>query len=556
MNCCPFTPAAVAKACNPAYQLRRRLANKKNADGETRLVRAVRYGELAAVKAQLDAGADPNLPLHDGMSMLHRAVLNRDTGILQALAGASGIDPNVTDRDGKTALLLAVERGQTDMVRALLRSAGLDVNKPDVKRDSPLNCAARKGDVLMALLILTHPDTDPNGANSAFFRSGRVRDHFRQQAGLEPETRDAPQFHIDELRRWVAFVPRFGRSNRALTMQTHSLLARLLTVHPPVQQEDCIRDAAFHAALALEQCLQTFGNEHENTRHFAASLLAAAPDAPTFNIDGIVVLRSDIDDMANERGNHALAANLNLIAAEGWQANVHLAGFVLRGSAILARLREHSAPPATPATLEQVTQEVRSLIDQRHTGDDARMMHAGLNQTLAQTRPVDEGDLHTTAPETLQLLHRYIGARQGPLQSDLQTAFLQRLRDIGNDDGVCNIGCVQRLLDTPTGIDATLMAREPDAATIHDEITSIAGKINNAFENEYKTDYAAHYVNQLAPQLQQSAQSQEHFAADITALKQDMLRATVLDDLVGQRGWNRANVEPQLASVMESMKYL
>ena len=65
--------------------------NKRDKNGETRLYRAVRSGNIKEVKRLLKDGADPNVADNHGLSPLHQAAYWGETGIVEALlkAGAS-----------------------------------------------------------------------------------------------------------------------------------------------------------------------------------------------------------------------------------------------------------------------------------------------------------------------------------------------------------------------------------------------------------------------------------------------------------------------------------
>jgi ankyrin repeat protein len=90
------------------------------------LLRAAGMGDLARVKALLQAGADVNAKGEGGITALMLASLNGRADIVRVLLDARA-EVNASDKEGFTALLAAAQYSHLEVVRALL-AAKADVN--------------------------------------------------------------------------------------------------------------------------------------------------------------------------------------------------------------------------------------------------------------------------------------------------------------------------------------------------------------------------------------------------------------------------------------------
>ncbi|MEB0134318.1 ankyrin repeat domain-containing protein [Actimicrobium sp. CCC2.4] len=599
-------------------------------------------------------GIDINQTTSFGYTALQLATVKGWVPVSAAILGVQGVDVNAGNVHSRTALQIAADLGYGDLVTLLVATAGIDVNKMPDGYSAPLHLAAKGGHTAVlqqllaapgidvnladhsgltalvlcsahaglipkvdaALMLLDHPDTDPGGA-VLLLSSPRVVDYLRHKAGASPALSDL-NFKLQELVRWTQWVPRHGSPNRFLTSMIHARLGDLLystrndRPRPPdgARRDLGLKDGPFHLALALEQSLQFHDGYNKQAREYARRLLDMAPPEPgvvppqpdhyhhQFLIGGIAYPRSEIDDMANARGNYALHGVMNHIVQEGWQANVHLPGFLLRGRAILmhlqardiahltladavARIQDSIAASVNDASASERMETALSYI--RSSQEDptarlsdagklamdnwvaaqpepgrtavaqvwrARLMSFGLAQILSQRGEVNEEGLTTTAPETLRLLQSYIRTQshsgdpaQQSCAGQLQSAVLERLHDIGNEPRVCNTGCVQRLLDAPAGIDESLMAREPHDRAIFNEIMRIGGIVHLAFDDQFKEGEQGI--------VHESDQKNYDVLSDI--VRKDILRATAIDDLVRRRGWRQSHVEAQLSKVLDAL---
>ncbi|GAA4013015.1 hypothetical protein GCM10022212_03720 [Actimicrobium antarcticum] len=596
--------------------------NQLTSFGYTALQLAAKMGHTRVIEAILGApDVDVNAQTANHKTALQIAADLGHEQSVGALVGAAGIDVNRLHGGFDAALHLAAKSGHMQVLEKLLDTPGIDVNLSDQTGITALLlCSARVGIAPkeeVALRLLDHPDTDPNGAILLLGTSRRVLDYFRRKAGAPPTLSDR-DFKIEELERWTHFKPRTGTPCRYATSITNAYLGKLLLdssmEHPSApagaRRDLDIKDAAFRLTLALEQSLQFHRGYSRQARECALLLLQAAPPEPQadpdqahhyhnqFLIGGIAYPRSEIEDIAQAQGNYALEGELNNIAQQGWHANVHRPGFLLRGRDILTRLQERdtaSLPmedaiatinrcigaratdaianrriqsalldiePTHAQRLQPVSDAARvhmaSWISSQPEFDRAALQHAwrarlmfsGVQQTLSQDTEVDEDGLTITAPETLRLLQAHIQSlRDSTWPADrtcagqLQDAVLERLYDIGNESRVCNTGCVQRLLDAPAGIDATLMAREPHDRAIFNEILRIGGIVNRAFDDQYLE------CDQGVFGDEDRLKYDEHAGT----VRKDILRATTIDELVRRRGWRQPQVEAQLRTVLDAL---
>ena len=152
---------------NPALEAQAR-QSAKQADAQLR--RAAKRGDLVAVQALLDSGANPNAPDEDGDTALHWAFLathaSSGVEVARALIEA-GADPSVRGSLDATPLQRAAKRGDRGGFR-LLMDLGADPSIRDEDGDPPLHWAFL-GDHAFAsefTLALLEAGADPNARGS------------------------------------------------------------------------------------------------------------------------------------------------------------------------------------------------------------------------------------------------------------------------------------------------------------------------------------------------------------------------------------------------------
>ena len=140
------------------------------AEGDLRLIEAVKGRDAASVRELLAEGVAVAAAEADGSAALHSAVRNDDIEIAELLIGA-GADVKAATRYNVTPLSLACTTGNAAMIERLLQ-AGADANGTSEEGQSALMTAALTGKVDAVKLLLAH------GANV------NTREPIRNQTAL------------------------------------------------------------------------------------------------------------------------------------------------------------------------------------------------------------------------------------------------------------------------------------------------------------------------------------------------------------------------------------
>ena len=112
------------------------------------LLDAARNGDVAAVTAAMEAGADVNAAQGDGMTALHWAAERGHADVARVLLDAGAAVDRGTRIGSYTPLHLASRRGNADMARTLL-TAGADPGLATTSSGvTPLHLAAAAVDAL------------------------------------------------------------------------------------------------------------------------------------------------------------------------------------------------------------------------------------------------------------------------------------------------------------------------------------------------------------------------------------------------------------------------
>jgi ankyrin repeat protein len=189
-------PPPVAQKSRPVLNRVKNRGDQQNTSKENsaadNFLSAATSGDLTAIQAALDTGADPNTRDAQGRPALQLATIKKHPAVVKALlekgadpetvgtaahaphftpvqlAASNGDNPTLQvlldhganidaqNADSKhTALFLAVQKNRTDTVKLLLER-GADANRRGARGYTPLIQAATKGQTAIAQLLLEH----------------------------------------------------------------------------------------------------------------------------------------------------------------------------------------------------------------------------------------------------------------------------------------------------------------------------------------------------------------------------------------------------------------
>ncbi|HLK48554.1 MAG TPA: ankyrin repeat domain-containing protein [Bryobacteraceae bacterium] len=140
---CNAGSAVLAFLAAPAWS-----ASLNNAD----LIKAVRAGDITAVHAMIQRGANVNEPEANGTTALHWAAYQEDVPMVKSLL-AAGAKVRVANEFGSSPMQEAAIAGNSEIIRLLL-AAGADADSANAEGQTALMAVARTGNVEAAKLLL------------------------------------------------------------------------------------------------------------------------------------------------------------------------------------------------------------------------------------------------------------------------------------------------------------------------------------------------------------------------------------------------------------------
>lgn len=124
------------------------------ADLNSKLVEAAASGNVVALRAALNAGAEVNAMNIDGYSALALAAVYGHRDCLQSLI-AAGAEVNVQDREGNSTLMHTSTKGNISTMECLI-AAGADIDARNRNGDTALMRAVRNGKVGMMRCLIAN----------------------------------------------------------------------------------------------------------------------------------------------------------------------------------------------------------------------------------------------------------------------------------------------------------------------------------------------------------------------------------------------------------------
>ena len=122
------------------------------AAGDSAVTKAVKSGDVAAVKKLVATRADVNVRSGDGSTPLLWAVHSSDVEMVRVLLSA-GAKVDVANNYGVTPLLDASRTGDAEMMELLLK-AGADPKRAHTEGETPLMASSRSGNIAAVRLLL------------------------------------------------------------------------------------------------------------------------------------------------------------------------------------------------------------------------------------------------------------------------------------------------------------------------------------------------------------------------------------------------------------------
>ena len=146
-------PAPEAKPVEPVAEAAKPEPTGVNAP-DNLIRKAVRDGNIEAVKQYLDAGTDVNAKEENGVTPLHQAAFYGQKEVVELLI-AKGADVNAKEGDGWTPLHFAAEGGHNETAELLI-AAGVDVNAKAESGETPLDWAIMNKQTELTALLRKH----------------------------------------------------------------------------------------------------------------------------------------------------------------------------------------------------------------------------------------------------------------------------------------------------------------------------------------------------------------------------------------------------------------
>lgn len=217
-----------------------------------------------------------------------------------------------------------------------------------------------------------------------------------------------------------------------------------------------------------------------------------APERQEFSIQGALISRDAMQQWIGELRAPSSQAEQALKKAtlrnlEGIQYNrggsqsVHDRRVIAAGDMMLQDMRKNLKDTPLPSG-SSVRKEIEAQLVNYHDRD---FIHSGLKVVYSHNAGVNSSSEVSTSPLTsLRTLWAYIQQHETPkVAKNLLDATMLRLAEIGRERP-CFTGCVERILDIPTGIDLEIGVLS--GIDFKQDVTTIAGQVQAKMEEIFE----------------------------------------------------------------------
>lgn len=289
---------------------------------------------------------------------------------------------------------------------------------------------------------------------------------------------------LDNQSQWADLLANgtLDRHKQAAIQHNLELGQRLAQSGPQINETAGCKDAIRRMSLALSLAIELNYEVPAVARHL---LSVAPPELQFFEVQRTLIARSEIESVASGRQLPAQERqNLERIYSDikqGWATYIYQSGLLSAGAVAWGRLQATNQVP--PPTLDETVTHISAQL----VADTQAM--EGLKYALKQNKPVNEGGLQINIEDALRHVWAYC-VRHDTLRDSLIEAFAIRLRDIARER-CCNTGCVQRLLQTPEGIDEAFNIGLPDEKALREEFGGLIPRIIAHLDEQIEQDKPA-----------------------------------------------------------------
>lgn len=307
-----------------------------------------------------------------------------------------------------------------------------------------------------------------------------------------------------------------GELPKAIRAKVSTALALNLTIEDDLLFQGEPRDACFFANAAVDILMSEYGSNMTDPQRtelagaLETMLKTALPFQTHFTVQGVVRDRAGVQNWVTQlRQNHVenvvknaefkpIAAQLNEALGRRDEQTVHNKAVIQNGNIMYMQLC-NLVPVAKRIPFGLACDQIKAECATPANREDIDLALVRIGRDLCANT---ETRLLTDLPSVLSVLWTYIQQHANPdIQRSLRNALVTRLVEIRTETP-CNTGCLERLLDVPSGIDHELnVFNNPQA--IREDVERIAARVNAQFHTLFPGTELAdeNFVDILDPDL-------------------------------------------------------